>query len=609
MTDPTPPLSHAILDGDWEPSWESLGRAGVSLRGRMNQLSAELSRKSGLSGDFFVSLRGMERDLARLEQIASTEDFFRWCRRYIPRQVNRQPASMHQRVVADLSCFLNREEPDPVRFPGADRYGAYALPRGHGKSTLLGFAWPLYLLCNWKKFDLFGYDDENGERQIDQRPFIVIISATEWQAADRVRAIRVELERNQELAEDYGDLRTYGRGIKWSDHDLITADGSRIVCAGMDTAFRGLVEGESRPNVVLLDDIDDKKTITTTELRNKAARKISEEVIGLGIEGEFMMVAWGTILHYDSVLARLLDTAGEFQGYVRRKYKALPDEDTLDQKAGEVAFPAKWPKHLLLRRKKSIPPLAWSTEYQNEPMDDSTTVFPMHWLRAAMGRGADRETPIMPLLPVEKGGEFIVVAQGWDLAFVDNKRHAEKKRTSFNAGITGAVDIHGNLHLCHLIRNRGLNPLEMDEMISANAALLEPDVVVIEANHAGHVHIHTIREETGIPVVGRTTGVEVNDLYKGVPALQRPFANGQVIMWCGDEYGRRMMEAIVEELHRFPQGRRGDTVMALWHLWSVLRPAMMKAERLRKEGVAHKFRETFKLGDFKVDVRTGDDAE
>ena len=585
----------------WRPSWNAIGRRGTERRAGMHR-AAEILARSARTPTQQEALLELERDLRRLHDLKAVRDHFAWCRRYLARQLNAEPAPMHRRVVADTVAFLNREEPDPERFPGCSDKGVYALPRGHGKSTALGFSIPLRILYDWRQFDLFSYEDEHGVRQIEQRPFIVVVSNTETQSVDRVRQIRQEVERNTGLREAYGDRRPYGRNVRWGDSDFVTSDGCRVVAVGMDSSFRGLVEGESRPNVILLDDTDDKKQLTSAELREKNWRKVMEEVLGLPIEGESIVLAWGTVLHDDSILGRLLNPGSEVKGWVRRLYQALPEVDTEDQKAGEPAWPGKWSKQRLKKKKASIPPIAWQTEYQNNPADDSTTLFSKEkWLTPAMARGADRPTPLMPLPTVDDNPEegFVLVLQAWDLAFTDDIRRAELQRGSFNVGGTLAVDQKGHLHICKAARVRGLDPTELEELITAEAALLVPDFVVIESNHAGHVYAHRIAQNTGVPIVTRYTGAkgaDKRDLYRGIPALQRPFANGQIDIWCGDEHNRTFAKTLVEELHRFPHATHDDTVMMLWHAWSLARPAMMRAAHFRDHGMMGELRKALRVG-------------
>jgi len=590
--------------GTWKPSWDAIGRRGVSRRTAVQRVAQALARAASSSpagGAAEQALIALEADLRRLADLQAQADHFAWCRKYLARQVNTAPAPMHRRVIGDALAFLNRREPDRKRFPGCHDKGVYAMPRGHGKSTLLSFSLPLRLIFEWRSFDQFTYVDEHGKRVIEQRPFIVVVSATQDQANDRVRQIREEIERNTELRAAYGDRRPFGRNTKWGDSEFITVDGVRVVAVGLDASFRGLVEGEARPNVILLDDCDDKKQLSSPELRERGWNKVMQEVLGLPIEGESVILAWGTILHGDSILARLMDQAGEVKGWIRRLFQALPTRNTDEQRAGRPAWPGKWSKARLLKKRDSIPPLAWQTEYQNQPADDSTTLFSQEkWLKPAMARGYDRPTPISsPPRSDDNPEGFVLVLQAWDLAFTDDPKRAALQNTSYNVGGTLAVDTRGHLHVCKGVRIRGLDPTELEELIMAEAALLTPDVVVIEANHAGHVHAHTIAKKTGIPIATRYTGAkgaEKRDLYRGIPGLQYPFAKNQIHIWCGDEHNRGFAATLCDELHTFPNGAHDDTVMMLWHGWAVAREAMMRAAVFHAKGMSGELRKVMKVG-------------
>jgi phage terminase large subunit-like protein len=206
----------------------------------------------------------------------------------------------------------------------------------------------------------------------------------------------------------------------------------------------------------------------------------------------------------------------------------------------------------------------------------------------------------MPLPRDDESPEgFVLVLQAWDLAFTDDPKKALAANSSFNVGGTLAVDTRGHLHVCKGVRVRGLDPTELEELITAEAALLVPDVVVIESNHAGHVHAHNIAKKTGVRIVTRYTGghdANKRDLYRGIPGMQHPFAHGQIHIWCGDEHNRGFAQALVTELHEFPNSAHDDTVMMLWHGWSAAFKAMVTAAQFYARGMSGEVRKHMRVG-------------
>ena len=82
-------------------------------------------------------------------------------------------------------------------------------------------------------------------------------------------------------------------------------------------------------DLVVLDDIENDETVQTPEQRNKLHNWILKAVLKLGAAGEkFDVIYVGTILHYDSVLNRILNT----KGWRSVRFKAIlrmPDNMTL----------------------------------------------------------------------------------------------------------------------------------------------------------------------------------------------------------------------------------------------------------------------------------------
>jgi len=71
--------------------------------------------------------------------------------------------------------------------------------------------------------------------------------------------------------------------------------------------MRGLRHGPYRPDVVILDDIENDENVQSPDQRDKLERWLTKAVLQLGPpDGSLTVLLIGTVLHYDSVLARTL---------------------------------------------------------------------------------------------------------------------------------------------------------------------------------------------------------------------------------------------------------------------------------------------------------------
>jgi hypothetical protein len=188
---------------------------------------------------------------------------------------------------------------------------ALAAPRGEAKTTLLQI-FAIYCV-------VFGL-----------RRFIPIISDATEQAATILEGIKVELEANPRLAMDYPDAT--GAGRVWKVGIILTANNIKLQAFGSGKRMRGLRHGPHRPDLVLIDDLENDENVATKAQRDKGESWIKRTVLKLGPPDDSLDVVYvGTILHYDSVLNRTLRNAL----WETRIFKALikwPDQmDLWDQ--------------------------------------------------------------------------------------------------------------------------------------------------------------------------------------------------------------------------------------------------------------------------------------
>lgn len=179
------------------------------------------------------------------------------------------------------------------------RLVAIAAPRGFGKTTLIG-------LCFIARKALFRH-----------APYIVYISATAAEAAQKVKTLARELVENELIKELFGNLQ----GVKWAEEkgeiELVDGEGRPfcfIQAKGAGNQIRGLKWGKHRPSLFLVDDLESKDDAQSEEQRKKLKKWFFGDLLGAldnSDLSESRVVLIGTIVHQDSLLSNLIDEKAE----------------------------------------------------------------------------------------------------------------------------------------------------------------------------------------------------------------------------------------------------------------------------------------------------------
>lgn len=180
------------------------------------------------------------------------------------------------------------------RLPGTRR--AVAAPRGHAKSTNLTFKGTMHST-------LYGY-----------KHYPIIISDSSEQAEGFLDNIRVEFEENTAILEDFGALA----GSVWRSNVLLTKTNIKIEAIGSGKKIRGRKHRNWRPDLIILDDVENDENVRTPEQRKKLKDWFDKAVSKCG-DDYTDIIYIGTLLHYDSLLAKTLGNPA----YRSIKYKAV----------------------------------------------------------------------------------------------------------------------------------------------------------------------------------------------------------------------------------------------------------------------------------------------
>lgn len=174
-------------------------------------------------------------------------DYVRWFEYYFPNYAKKKCAWFHAKL-AKLIIKNNR-----LRLL-AEMY------RSAGKSVHIDMGIPLYL-----------YLAKNDLR------FMLLIGETEPKAKKLLSGIQAQLEHNNRIKNDYGERSATG---DWSDGNFVTTDGVRFMSLGFGQNPRGAREQSERPDYIVVDDVDSKKSIHNDRIMRESVDYITEDVWG-----------------------------------------------------------------------------------------------------------------------------------------------------------------------------------------------------------------------------------------------------------------------------------------------------------------------------------------
>lgn len=197
---------------------------------------------------------------------------------YFPHYITSEPSVFHTYVFTELPAKIDSPK---------GHLEALAAPRGEAKSTLLTQLFTLWVIVTQRKH------------------FPVIIMDSFDQSAMMLEAIKAELDSNPRLAQDFP--AACGAGRVWQAGVIVTRNNIKVQVAGSGKKVRGWRHGPHRPDLVLLDDIENDENVRKKEQRDKTEGWIKKAVLKMGPpDGSLDVIYLGTILHYDSVLSRIM---------------------------------------------------------------------------------------------------------------------------------------------------------------------------------------------------------------------------------------------------------------------------------------------------------------
>jgi len=311
--------------------------------------------------------------------------------------------------------------------------------RGSAKSTIITTSYVLWSILG-----------------IQQKKFVVILSRTEAKARQHLQNIKRELEENKLLQEDLGPFQEERN--QWGAQALyIPKFNAKIMISSVEQSIRGFRHREHRPDLIILDDVEDTDSVRTQEGRDKAWEWLTKEVIPAG-DRNTSMIAVGNLLHDDSILKRLQRKIlnKEIDGV----YLEYPIVDEENKPLWPGKFPT--PKDIDNERRKVMSNTAWSVEYLLKIISEDEQVIKNEWIQ------------YYDALPSELPKQTII---GTDLAI------SKESEADFTTTVPIRIYQNGEntkIYVLPNITNKRLSSLETLNHIKELAKIIGDPKIVIE---------------------------------------------------------------------------------------------------------------------------------
>lgn len=392
------------------------------------------------------------------------------------------------------------------------RIGVIA-PRGHAKSTTVDMTYPLWAGC------------------FEQEEFIVIISDTYTQAAEFINALKDEFENNPKIKWLFGNMK----GDDWQDGEFVLSNGIKYAAKGSGMKIRGIRHRHTRPTLMIFDDIENDENIKSAEQRQKLYHWFTKAAIPALARGGRAVVI-GTILHFDSLVNKVMKQQDIFKSWQTRVFYAITTEEDGTERA-------LWPEHRSLEKLRAmrddpgdqdfIGSITFAQEYQHKPFSEEDAIIQPDWIKECEpSQVPDKHTRLARVLTIDPAA-------------------SERQTADFTAMIVADLYTDGNVYI-RAIRNQRTSPSMTADTVRELDEIYKPQVIGIEKGALGLVFRDLLE---GLPVIGLEPD---KDKVRRLLAVSRFFEAGRVYTVKNIQNGQAFREQLIE----FPKGTHDDMVDA-----------------------------------------------
>jgi len=478
--------------------------------------------------------------------------------------------------------FLNKSASPSFHFDVAKKLISTApggrtcivMPRGFGKS-ILSKAAIMHKLC---------FSGEN------QQHFVAWVSEEQSQSIDHLKYLRNHFEVNKKIKYYFGNMDGGRAGKRWTEKDIVTPKGDRVIAKGTSQRLRGRAEVDVRYTGIVLDDFESELNTKTPERRSEIKKWVVSTVYPAleetpGNEGWIWLS--GTIVHYDSFLQMVCD------GYKNAiKDNRIYPWDVVFHRAvedGKSIWPEQFSLEKLDRKKREFIEAGlvnkFAQEYMNDARDISNASFKIDRIQYYNG-------------VCKSEGRFNYIIEGEDAipvnVYIGVDLAATASETSdFQVILVMGIDANNNRYVIDYFRERIPTfdvPQKIIEMAKKYSPVRRVTIETVAAQEMVRDMVTRMSANEKRLLPGIFKGVKPPARIKKEDRLETtlgPIVNSKKL------YLQRHMTELVDELFEHPKPRNDDIMDALYYADYYARAP--KSQRMSKDEIETKEDETRKF--------------
>jgi predicted phage terminase large subunit-like protein len=429
-----------------------------------------------------------------------------------------------------------------------------AAPRGTAKSTVTTLIYPL-----WKA----------AFKRSDEDLFIVIISESQAQSINFLSRIKYHLTHSQKFKEIFGDMGP-NTASRWTHTDVVLANGTRMIAVGTGQRVRGFIEGDTRPNLIIVDDFESELNAYTPEARAKNRKWITEAVIpSLSDEGKIAMI--GTVISEDCFLC----WAKESSAWAVLWYSIWNDDE-------ESIWPERFPKERILSIKEEFKSVGningFFQEYMNIAQSPDDAPFQPDWIK--IHNWEYKRIQGQNCLVQNYGDKDNEKIKPVELYTGVDPASSLSARADYFVIATIAIDNENNKYIVDIYRTR-ISPAEQPGAIIDVYKKFRPRRIKVETvgyQEALRTAVRELMREENLYIPGLESGVKPrNSKSERLLSLVPLFAKGTFYFRPEDTHAQ-------SEFLSYPKGKHDDIMDAIWTALDGAKPCRRKEfEKLSEE--------------------------
>lgn len=408
-----------------------------------------------------------------------------------------------------------------------------AAPRGTAKSTVTSLILPLHRVAF---------------KPSDKDLFIVIISESQSQSINFLSRIKYHLVHSKNFRNMFGDFGP-NTAKRWTNNDIVLVNGARIIAVGTGQRVRGFIEGDTRPNLIIVDDYESELNAYTPEARAKNRKWITEAVIpSLSDDGRMVMI--GTVISEDCFLC----WARESPAWKTLWYSIYGDD-------GKSIWKERFPKDRIVQIKSEFESVGnlngFYQEYMNEAQSPDNAPFKPEYIKLhhySYGR-TNGQNYLYKTVDGKKEEKPVDIYCGIDPA------SSLSARSDFFVIATIAVDSDNNKYIVDIVRDK-IDPALQPDTIIKTFKKFRPKRMRIETTgyqEALRANVRKIMMDEGLYIPGLERGIKPRTKKsERLLSLVAPLARGEFYFRSEDVIPQ-------QEFLSYPRGKHDDILDAIYY--------------------------------------------